>query len=79
MSKISNKQAFVLDTNFVIQNRDIDRVISQLKERFVVYVPQFTIDERVAQQYREINEKYNKIESLIKDLKGIISVRVSNK
>ena len=56
---MSDKTAFIFDTNFIIQNRDLDVVIQKLKEKeFVVYITQVAIDERIAQECNKQREKY---------------------
>lgn len=60
---MSDKTAFIFDTNFIIQNRDLDVVIQKLKEKeFVVYITQVAIDERIAQECNKQREKYDAIE-----------------
>ena len=47
---MSNK-AFVFDTNFIIQNHNLNDVVKNLNEKgFVVYITQVAIDERIAQE-----------------------------
>ena len=54
---MSDKTAFIFDTNFIIQNRDLDVVIQKLKEKeFVVYITQVAIDERIAQECNKQRE-----------------------
>lgn len=59
---MSEKKAFVFDTNFIIQNPKLDEVIEKLKNDYTVYVSQVSIDERIAQQCRELKEKFDEIE-----------------
>ena len=47
---MGDKIAFVFDTNFIIQNHDLETVTQKLMEHdFVAYVTQVAIDERIAQ------------------------------
>lgn len=59
---MADKKAFVFDTNFIIQNPKLDEVIEKLKDEYSVYVSQVSIDERIAQQCRELKEKFDEIE-----------------
>ena len=46
-----SKKAFVFDTNFIIQNYNLNDVVKNLNEKgFVVYITQVAIDERIAQE-----------------------------
>lgn len=79
MPESNRKKAFVLDTNFIIQYKEMDKVIMQLEDRFTVYVSQFTIEERVAQQFRDVRTKCSKLDELAKDLIGIVHVETTYK
>lgn len=59
---MTDKKAFIFDTNFIIQNPKLDEVIEKLKDNYTVYVSQVSIDERIAQQCRELKEKFDEIE-----------------
>lgn len=59
---MSDKKAFVFDTNFIIQNPKLDEVVEKLKDDYVVYVSQVSIDERIAQQCRELKDEFDEIE-----------------
>jgi hypothetical protein len=69
------KKAFVFDTNFIIQNQKLDEVMENLSKEFVVYVTQVSIDERIAQQCREIKKKFEDIYKLKNEYKTIIEIR----
>ena len=56
------KKAFIFDTNFIIQNQNLDEALDKLKEGHVVYVTQVSIDERIAQQCRELKAKFEEAE-----------------
>lgn len=59
---MSEKKAFVFDTNFIIQTRSLDEVIENLSDSFNVYVTQVSIDERIAQQCRELKTRFAEVE-----------------
>ena len=55
---MGDKIAFVFDTNFIIQNHDLETVTQKLMEHdFVAYVTQVAIDERIAQECNKQKEK----------------------
>ena len=60
---MSKKKAFVFDTNFIIQNPKLDEVIEKLKDDYTVYISQVSIDERIAQQCRELKKEFDEIEN----------------
>lgn len=64
---MSNKKAFIFDTNFIIHNKRLDRVVENLKDEYNIYVTQVSIDERIAQKCREIKENYDEVEHCIKE------------
>lgn len=55
---MSEKQAFIFDTNFIIQNKDLNAVVANLRKQFAVYVAQVSIDERISQQRLEVKQKF---------------------
>ena len=57
-----DKKAFVFDTNFIIQNKELDAALDKLKEKFSVYVTQVSIDERIAQNCRELRAAFEEAE-----------------
>lgn len=59
---MSDKKAFVFDTNFIIQNKELDEALNKLKEQFTVYITQVSIDERIAQRCREVRKDFEAIE-----------------
>jgi hypothetical protein len=59
---MADKKAFVFDTNFIIQNKELDEALDKLKEQFTVYITQVSIDERIAQQCREVQKDFDAIE-----------------
>lgn len=73
---MSEKKAFVFDTNFIIQYQQLDEVVKNLEKDFSVYVTQVSIDERIAQQCREVKKEYDEIESLKSKCAHLASVKI---
>lgn len=71
---MSEKKAFVFDTNFIIQNKKLTDVIDKLKDSYNLYVTQLSIDERIAQQVRERNIVYDEAEKLQQENTYLLSV-----
>lgn len=42
---MAEKKAFVFDTNFIIQNQNLNDALDKLKEKFSIYITQVSIDE----------------------------------
>lgn len=63
---MSDKTAFVFDTNFIVRHKRIDRVLKELEELgdYTPYVTQISIDERKAQQRRDIKKVYEEASDL---------------
>lgn len=59
---MAEKKAFVFDTNFIIQNQNLDEVLDKLKEQFSAYITQVSIDERIAQNCRELKIQFDDAE-----------------
>lgn len=72
---MANKKAFVIDTNFIIQNSKLDEVIKDLEESFSVYVTRVSINERTAQQFNESKTKYEKLKQLEKDCSFFVEMK----
>ena len=73
MSK--QKKAFIFDTNFIIQNKELDKVIENLNEEYSVYVTQVSIDERIAQYCRDSASKYAEVEKIRQDTKRFAEIK----
>ncbi len=71
---MERKPAFVFDTNFILQMKSLDKVLENLQEKFSVYVPQVCIDERIAQECRELRAQFGEIESLQKRCGEVVSI-----
>ena len=72
---MADKKAFVFDTNFIIENKKhLDEVINNLKTEFNIYVTQFSIDERIAQNCRAIKEKFEEVEKCAKKNHDIVEI-----
>lgn len=61
---MDGKKAFVFDTNFIIQNNKLDEVVSSLNDRFSVYVTQISVQERIAQQCKELKLRFDEFTSI---------------
>ena len=59
---MAEKKAFVFDTNFIIQNQNLDEALDKLKEKFSVYITQVSIDERIAQNCRDLKAQFDEAE-----------------
>lgn len=59
---MAEKKAFVFDTNFIIQNQNLDEALDKLKEKFSVYITQVSIDERIAQNCRDLKARFDEAE-----------------
>jgi len=68
----------VFDTNFIIQNHNLNDVVKNLNEKgFVVYITQVAIDERIAQECIKQRTKYDKLESFKKEVEGFASITIT--
>ena len=74
---MSENIALVFDTNFIIQNQKLDKVLSKLQEGYVVYVTQVSVEERIAQQCREIKYKIDSISKLQNDYRGLATIKLT--
>jgi len=58
-----SKKAFVFDTNFIIQNYNLNDVVKNLNEKgFVVYITQVAIDERMLMYGKEASNRKQEID-----------------
>lgn len=72
------KKAFVFDTNFIIQNHNLEEVVKKLNDKgFTVYVSQVAISERIAQECIKQKGKYEKLEALQKDVADFALIKVT--
>ncbi len=74
MENMDKKKAFVFDTNFIVQNRELDIVVKNLSSEYTVYVPQVAIDERIAQQCRELKKEYETVQQFEKKCRNYAQV-----
>ena len=72
---MEEKKAFIFDTNFIIQHKQLDKVVENLQDRFSVYVTQVSIDERKAQQCREVKKKFDEVEQVANKNRDIVQLR----
>lgn len=75
---MSDKRAFVFDTNFIIQNSDLKEVVANLSDQFSVYVTQVSIDERIAQQCRDIKSRFDSLEKAKSENRDIAEIKFKN-
>ena len=73
---MEEKRAFVFDTNFIVQYKNLDDVVEKLKDDFTVYVSQVSIDERIAQECRDVKENYETIESWKEKYSRIATIKI---
>ena len=59
---MAEKNAFVFDTNFIIQNQNLNDALDKLKEKFSIYITQVSIDERIAQNCRDLKGQFDDAE-----------------
>ena len=71
---MEDKPAFVFDTNFIVQEKKLDNVLENLEEKFSVYVPQICIDERIAQECRDLRKQFDEVEDIQRRCAKIASV-----
>ena len=71
---MDKKDAFVFDTNFIIKEKKLNEVIANLQDKFIVYITQVSINERIAQQCRDLKEKFNKVETIQNECGGIACI-----
>lgn len=78
MSGTTEKAALVFDTNFIVQHRlDLLTIKERLSDKYVIYVPQLCIEERIAQRCREERAKFDKFASLQSEYRHIASMKLS--
>lgn len=73
---MDEKKAFIFDTNFIIQNQQLDEVIDNLDESYSVYVTQVSIDERIAQICRELKKQYAEVERCQQEYAHFVTVKL---
>ena len=77
---MADKKAFVFDTNFIIQNKNLKEVVENLnKNNYTVYVTQVAIDERIAQECVKQKGKYEKLTALSNETKDFATITIDKK
>lgn len=76
---MDEKKAFIFDTNFIIQNQQLDEVIDNLDESYSVYVTQVSIDERIAQNCRELKKQYAEVERCQQEYAHFVTVKLKKR
>lgn len=75
---MSDKKAFVFDTNFIIQNHNLNEVVQNLIDRgFSVYITQVAIEERIAQECLKQKAKYERIDSFQKEIQDFALIKIT--
>lgn len=73
-----DQKAFVFDTNFIFDNKNLTKVVAELKEKgFTAYITQVAISERIAQNCRNKKHKYEDLEKIIKETKDFASITIN--
>ena len=72
---MTEKKAFILDTNFIKQTKDLDEVIANLSDRFSVYVTQVSVDERIAQECRKVKARHKELDEIKKRFADIAQIK----
>lgn len=73
---MAEKKAFVFDTNFIVQIKELDTVVENLKEGYTVYVSQVSIDERIAQECRAKRIEYEDLEICRQKFRYIADIKI---
>jgi len=74
---MTKEKAFVFDTNFILQYKDLVEVVSILEKEFSVYVPQVSIEERLSQHYVDLRERYGELEGFQKKHEDIARIELT--
>ena len=70
-------RAIVFDTNFVIQHKDLFKVVEALSSSFSVYITQVTVRERISQECYNNKQRFEKIEQIQNELSPFATVQSS--
>ena len=73
---MSAKRAFVFDTNFILENKNLAEVVNNIPDEYTIYVTQVSIDERISQKYLARQKKYASLAALAKEYKGVAKIEV---
>lgn len=71
---MSDKKAFIFDTNFIVQNKNFEKIVDELSDNFVVYITQVSIDERISQQCRELKKQFDDAEKARNTFKDFATI-----
>jgi hypothetical protein len=62
------KKAIILETNFLVEHpKDWVKIVKRLTANYDVYITKVSIEERIGQKYRELQQTYEKIENFKKN------------
>ena len=67
---MSVKKAFVFDTNFMLENKNLAEVVTNIPDEYTIYVTQVSIDERISQKYLARQKKAG-LAALANEYKGV--------
>ena len=73
---MNEKKAFIFDTNFIIQVKELDKVIKNLNNGFTVYVTQVSIDERISQECLSLKKLFDDIPMLVNKYQGFANLEI---
>lgn len=68
------KKAFLFDTNFILENKDLKDVVKNLEKDYNIYITQVSIDERISQKYLELEKLYAEIPKMSARYKNIFKI-----
>lgn len=78
MNKASNKinrgkiKALVIDTNFILQYNHLELVLKKLKNKYNLYVPEISVEERISQQTRTMDLNFEEARKSIEKISKYI-------
>lgn len=73
---MSDKKAFVFDTNFIVKYKRMDEVVKKLESDFELYITQLSIDERASQHIRDDLDMIDQAEKLQADNQHLFEIKL---
>lgn len=73
---MSDKKAFVFDTNFIVKYKRMDEVVKKLENDFELYITQLSIDERASQHIRDDLDMIDQAEKLQADNQLLFEIKL---
>lgn len=78
MSLDYKEKAILLDTNFIVEQKDkIRKTLSKLSENHDVYITELSINERIGQKIVEAEKIYKKIEDAEREFKDYATIKIT--